>query len=137
MADDSSDEDDGRRPDQLWRIGQRQLEIISRLERLQQKLDEIAQRRDAHDWRVEQFMAAMGRQLEDLLGQIALYGPNPSPPALTKGEHHLTMVIPLEAEIYPDGWTATSSARCIGEWPETVVSPIAVVLVLQRGLEPH
>ena len=62
-------------------------------------------------------------------GQIALYGPLPAPPDLSRGEHRLHMRIPLLAEIYPDGWKATARAYCPGERPETVISPLAVVVI--------
>lgn len=69
-------------------------------------------------------------------GQIALYGPIPEAPSLAPGHHTFAMTIPLLAEIYPDGWTVTSFASCPGERPETVVSRLAVVLVLDDMESP-
>lgn len=57
------DDNGGHRPDRLWRVEQRQGEMISRLDRLQQRLDDIA----SHNWRLENSLIAISRQLDDLL----------------------------------------------------------------------
>jgi hypothetical protein len=62
------DDDNGgpRRPDRLWRVEERQKEIVARLEHLQRRLDETIQRRDNHDWKLEQHMERVVNLLEDL-----------------------------------------------------------------------
>ena len=64
---DTDDDEGGHRSDRLWRVEQRQQEIINRLDRLQTRIDETVQRHDAHDWRVEQIITAINSQMADLL----------------------------------------------------------------------
>ena len=60
----AADEDNGGgRTDRLWRVEERQRDTIARLERLQTRLDENFQRREAYEWRAEQTMAALERRL--------------------------------------------------------------------------
>jgi hypothetical protein len=64
--------------------------------------------------------------------QIALYGPKPGMPPLTKGHHPYVSSIPLLEKILPDGWVVRIIATCPGETPETVVAA-ALVQVMAVG----
>ena len=67
----ADDDEDGHRPDRLWRVEQRQTEIIARLDRLQNDLTANVQRREQHEWRMTDFMAAITKHLEELIKRPA------------------------------------------------------------------
>ena len=70
-------------------------------------------------------------------GQIALYGPKPGAPPLTKGRHEYEATLPLLAGIRPDGWRSTVIITCPGETPETVPGPSTTVLIPDRTHRSH
>lgn len=68
MAEREHDEDyGGQRSDRLWRVEQRQVDILGRLDRLQNRIDENIARREAHEWRTEQTLGTLNAQLAELL----------------------------------------------------------------------
>lgn len=67
-------------------------------------------------------------------GQVAIYGPSPALPDLDVGYHQYADSIQLLQTIQPDGWVVRIIVTCPGEQPETVVSPPARVMVLDRRL---
>ena len=64
-------------------------------------------------------------------GQIALYGPQPIVPEMSKGVHLYQEKLPLRAMIRPDGWKVTVLVTCTSaSGQQTIASdPTVVVMV--------
>ena len=70
-----------RRVDRIWRMEQRQTEIIARLneiigrmDRVQLRLDEATQRRESHDWRLDSSLADLTKHIDELARRPASGG---------------------------------------------------------------
>jgi hypothetical protein len=61
-------------------------------------------------------------------GQIALYGPQPVLPDMSRGRHYYQEKLPLLATIRPDGWRTTVLVTCTSaSGQQTIASDPAIV----------
>ena len=68
-------------------------------------------------------------------GQIALYGPQPVVPEMSRGEHLYNEKLPLLETIRPDGWRVTALVTCTSaSGRQTIASDPAVVRMIDPAV---